>query len=302
MGTKEDAIALYAGGYTYRQIERMPGMPSRMTLWRWVNGRHDGAPGAEADGRRTGMAKRGNGKPELPRVVGDGPTYPDIDPEDKDALIERLQLENDILRGTQEVLKGRALGSSTNREKSELIEWLRANTARPLSELTASLRISRSSYEYWRTHLHDAVAHVARHLERHHVAAVIREQSLGRRYAASAHEAQLVLHALVRSGGLHRLDLTAKRLGSLLGSGGIGHLCLKLRDPLVPLRKHRPVVVAGSAQGRHFPLLLRVFRARLLLLRLVRLPAIRALLHENRLSARTASTTRCPPGYSSRAA
>ena len=155
MGTKEDAIALYAGGYTYRQIERMPGMPSRMTLWRWVNGRHDGAPGAEADGRRTGMAKRGNGKPGLPRVVGDGPTYPDIDPEDKDALIERLQLENDILRGTQEVLKGRALGSSTNREKSELIEWLRANTARPLSELTASLRISRSSYEYWRTHLHD---------------------------------------------------------------------------------------------------------------------------------------------------
>lgn len=155
MGTKEDAIALYAGGYTYRQIERMPGMPSRMTLWRWVNGRHDGAPGAEADGRRTGMAKRGNGKPRLPRVVGDGPTYPDIDPEDKDALIERLQLENDILRGTQEVLKGRALGSSTNREKSELIEWLRANTARPLSELTASLRISRSSYEYWRTHLHD---------------------------------------------------------------------------------------------------------------------------------------------------
>ena len=155
MGTKEDAIALYAGGYTYRQIEKMPGMPSRMTLWRWVNGRHDGAPGAEADGRRTGMAKRGNGKPGLPRVVGDGPTYPDIDPEDKDALIERLQLENDILRGTQEVLKGRALGSSTNREKSELIEWLRANTARPLSELTASLRISRSSYEYWRTHLHD---------------------------------------------------------------------------------------------------------------------------------------------------
>ena len=28
MGTKEDAIALYAGGYTYRQIEKMPGMPS----------------------------------------------------------------------------------------------------------------------------------------------------------------------------------------------------------------------------------------------------------------------------------
>ena len=105
-------------------------MPSRMTLWRWVNGVTTGA------WRRGGREANGHGEAReretgLPRVVGDGPTYPDIDPEDKDALIERLQLENDILRGTQEVLKGRALGSSTNREKSELIEWLRANTARP---------------------------------------------------------------------------------------------------------------------------------------------------------------------------
>ena len=86
---------------------------------------------------------------DLPEVVGDGPIYPDIDPEDKDAIIDRLLLENAILRGTQEVLKGRALGCSTNREKSELIEWLRANTGRPLRELTASLRISKSSYEHW---------------------------------------------------------------------------------------------------------------------------------------------------------
>ena len=93
---------------------------------------------------------------DLPEVVGDGPIYPDIDPEDKDAISDRLMLENAILRGTQEVLKGRALGCSTNREKSELIEWLRANTARPLGELTASLRISKSSYEYWRAHLGDA--------------------------------------------------------------------------------------------------------------------------------------------------
>ena len=86
---------------------------------------------------------------DLPEVVGDGPIYPDVDPEDKDEVIRRLRLENDILRGTQEVLKGRALGCSTNREKSELIEWLRANTGRPLRELTASLRISKSSYEHW---------------------------------------------------------------------------------------------------------------------------------------------------------
>ena len=45
----------------------------------------------------------------------------------------------------KEIEKHRA----TNREKSELIEWLRANTGRPLRELTASLKISKSSYEYW---------------------------------------------------------------------------------------------------------------------------------------------------------
>lgn len=30
---------------------------------------------------------------DLPKVVGDGPVYPDIDPDDKDALIERLVLD-----------------------------------------------------------------------------------------------------------------------------------------------------------------------------------------------------------------
>ena len=143
---RERARELHGRGLSVREIERELAGPSRMAVWRWIAGAHDG-PGARAR-----QAKRRR-RMKLPEVVGDGPIYPDIDPEDKDAIIRRLSLENDILRGTQEVLKGRALGCSTNREKSELIEWLRANTGRPLRELTASLKISKSSYEYWRRKL-----------------------------------------------------------------------------------------------------------------------------------------------------
>ena len=140
--TARDVTSLRERGFTYREVESRLGI-SRMTAWRLANGVRQAS---RAMGRRSE-------KVELPKVEGDGPIYPDIDPEDKDALIARLQLENDILRGAQEVLKGRALGCSTNREKSELIEWLRANTGRPLRELTASLKISKSSYEYWRRKL-----------------------------------------------------------------------------------------------------------------------------------------------------
>lgn len=139
---KDEAVRLHAEGASIRQISRKLAFPSRMTVWRWVNGRHDG-PGAKAPARERRTVK-------LPKVEGDGPIYPDVDPEDKDEIIRRLRLENDILRGMQEVLKAPALGCSTNREKALLIEWLRANTDHPLKELTDSLRISKSSYEYQR--------------------------------------------------------------------------------------------------------------------------------------------------------
>ena len=137
------AAELHGRGLSIRQIVRELGGPSRMTVWRWINGAHDGR-GARV---RTATRRR---RMELPEIVGDGPIYPDIDPEDKDAVIDRLRLENEFLRGLQEVLKGRALSSLTNREKTLLIEWMRANTGRPLKELTAFLRISKSSYEYQR--------------------------------------------------------------------------------------------------------------------------------------------------------
>ena len=137
------ARELHADGLSIREIERELAGPSRMAVWRWIVGAHDG-PGAHV--KPTTRRRR----MELPEVVGDGPIYPDVDPEDKDEIIRRLRLENDILRGMQEVLKAPALGCSTNREKALLIEWLRAKSDHPLKELTAFLKISKSSYEYWR--------------------------------------------------------------------------------------------------------------------------------------------------------
>ena len=55
---------------------------------------------------------------DLPKVVGDGPVYPDIDPDDKDALIERLVLENAVLRAVNDVLKAASLDGMSNREKT----------------------------------------------------------------------------------------------------------------------------------------------------------------------------------------
>lgn len=64
--------------------------------------------------------------------------------------IRQLELENDILRGVARDLKAEGPESLTNREKTLLINDLRVTTGRSLRELTASLRISKSSYEYQR--------------------------------------------------------------------------------------------------------------------------------------------------------
>ena len=87
---------------------------------------------------------------DLPKVVGDGPVYPDIDPDDKDALIERLVLENAVLRAVNDVLKAASLDGMSNREKTLVIDRLRPCGKWSLRELTSSLGISKSSYEYQR--------------------------------------------------------------------------------------------------------------------------------------------------------
>lgn len=64
--------------------------------------------------------------------------------------VRQLELENDILRAAAKVVKAESPGPMTNREKALVINELRATTGRRLKELTGSLRISKSSYEYQR--------------------------------------------------------------------------------------------------------------------------------------------------------
>lgn len=83
---------------------------------------------------------------------GDEPAYAGFEG-GLEERIRQLELENDILRGAVDLLKAGSLGSMSNMEKAVLIDKLRLESDRPLRELTGSLRISKSSYEYCRAKL-----------------------------------------------------------------------------------------------------------------------------------------------------
>ena len=83
---------------------------------------------------------------------GDEPAYAGFEG-GLEERIRQLELENDILRGAVDLLKAGSLGSMSNMEKTALIDKLRLESDRPLRELTDSLRISKSSYEYCRAKL-----------------------------------------------------------------------------------------------------------------------------------------------------
>ena len=80
-----------------------------------------------------------------------------VDPLDEAerAAYEAAMTENMLLRAVLDDLKGAGSRpvSMSNRRKCELGERLRAATGLPLREITAFLRISRSSYEYHRARL-----------------------------------------------------------------------------------------------------------------------------------------------------
>lgn len=135
----ERAGELRRSGLSCREIARELDGPSKSAVARWTRA---GAAG--------GAVGRAVAKMDLPKVVGDGPVYPDIDPDDKDALIERLVLENAVLRAVNDVLKAASLDGLSNREKTLVIDRLRPCGKWSLRELTSSLGISKSSYEYQR--------------------------------------------------------------------------------------------------------------------------------------------------------
>ena len=140
----ERAGELRRSGLSCREIARELGGPSKSAVARWTR--------AVASGGAVGRAVA---KMDLPKVVGDGPVYPDIDPDDKDALIERLVLENAVLRAVNDVLKAASLDGMSNREKTLVIDRLRPAGKWSLRELTSFLGISKSSYEYQRTAIVD---------------------------------------------------------------------------------------------------------------------------------------------------
>ena len=134
---RDKAMGMARGGASCREIAETLGIGSPDVVRYWLKG------GGTKEARMGGRSRR----PE-----GGEPAYAGFEggPEER---IRQLELENDILRGAIDLLKAGSLDAMSNMEKTVLIDKLRLETDRPLGELTGSLRISKSSYEYCRAKL-----------------------------------------------------------------------------------------------------------------------------------------------------
>lgn len=165
--SKDKALGMLRLTGDVEKTARMSGVPDR-TLRRWAAAaakprqRSRGAKfepyGDEVRSKAMEMARGGASCREIAEArmggrsrkpEGDEPAYAGFGggPEER---IRQLELENDILRGAIDLLKAGSLDAMSNMEKTVLIDKLRLETDRPLRELTGSLRISKSSYEYYR--------------------------------------------------------------------------------------------------------------------------------------------------------
>ena len=165
--SKDKALGMLRLTGDVEKTARMSGVPGR-TLRRWAAAaakprqRSRGAKfepyGDEVRGKAMEMARGGASCREIAEArmggrsrkpEGDEPAYTGFGggPEER---IRQLELENDILRGAIDLLKAGSLDAMSNMEKTVLIDKLRLETDHPLRELTGSLRISKSSYEYCR--------------------------------------------------------------------------------------------------------------------------------------------------------
>ena len=113
------AMEMARGGASCREIAEALGIGSPDVVRYWLKG------GGTKEARMGGRART----PE-----GDEPAYAGFE-------------------GAVDLLKAGSLGSMSNMEKAVLIDKLRLESDRPLRELTGSLRISKSSYEYCRAKL-----------------------------------------------------------------------------------------------------------------------------------------------------
>lgn len=128
---KELALKLLGDGHDAKDVAGALGVSSAAVVYNWAR-----------------KAERPPGEEARPKVQKDGAHAYDGFDGDEAHRIEMLELENDVLREMVEALKAESPGGMTNAEKTRIIDSLRAKTGRSLSELTAFLRISKSSYEY----------------------------------------------------------------------------------------------------------------------------------------------------------
>ena len=135
-----DAVELFLlgreEGMTIREAAELAGVPAG-TGKRWASGRLPRG--------------RARGATMVPRTRREEAPVDDAER----AAYEAAMTENQLLREVLDDLKaeGCAPASMSNARKTALGERLRAATGLPLREITAFLRISRSSYEYHRARL-----------------------------------------------------------------------------------------------------------------------------------------------------
>lgn len=137
---KAQAVAFVRSVMAGKDVAEMLGVSSAAVVCDWARAAEDPSPAA---------ADR-------------SPIEPMGDSEDRacdgfegslEERVRRLELENDIPRAAAKVLKAESPRPMTNREKALFVNELRATTGRSSKELTVSLRISKSSYEYQRAAL-----------------------------------------------------------------------------------------------------------------------------------------------------
>ena len=134
---KAQAVAFVRSGMAGKDVAEMLGVSSAAVVYNWARA---------AEEKKTVAADR---SPIEPMRDSDERAYDGFEGS-LEERVRQLELENDILRTVAKVLKAGSPDSMTNREKTLVINELRATTGRSLTELTASLRISKSSYEYQR--------------------------------------------------------------------------------------------------------------------------------------------------------
>lgn len=193
---KERAVAFVRSGMSGKDVASMLGVSSSAVVCNWARAAENPKPAA---------ADR---SPIKPMRDSESRAYDGFEGS-LEERVRQLELENDILRGVAKVLKAESPNSLTNREKTLVINELRATTRRSLKELTDSLRISKSSYEYQRR----ALGRPDKHAElRVRVRGIFEAANGSRGYRYVTHElrsgedpeivSEKVVRALMREEGL----------------------------------------------------------------------------------------------------